>query len=374
MGEKDEDIEVYGKNKVSVALQYAYVLAEEGNSPIVEGAYVTCNQSISNFPGEPVMVYAGVENYNKCNGASGLKESDIVLRPEAFGVCKVTREACQPEIEGKKWQECDLTNSLNGEPDVTMNSYMVCLIGGIIAPLTDGQRIEELMEQNFMEYVTLEQLKQLGWYKPDEKLALELNRLLEKYDITTTERIRHFLAQCMKETSRGMWLREGEDRKFESQEDYETFYNTKRLYGYKYRGSGHIQLTGDYHYLAFATYMIQQEYPELHIIWESPAHHSGEEMWENYDRAVQKAREAGKDIEKYEKIVSEGADYVAEEYAWETAGYFWDIGNCNSIVDGLESNDPDSVNKITEIVNINTSSESYGDRRDNYEILMKVIP
>lgn len=55
-------------------------------------------------------------------------------------------------------------------------------------------------------------------------------------------------------------------------------------------------------------------------------------------------------------------------------GYFWDIGNCNSIVDGLESNDPDSVNKITEIVNINTSSESYGDRRDNYEILMKVIP
>ncbi len=101
MGEKDEDIEVYGKNKVSVALQYAYVLAEEGNSPIVEGAYVTCNQSISNFPGEPVMVYAGVENYNKCNGASGLKESDIVLRPEAFGVCKVTGEACQMEIEGK---------------------------------------------------------------------------------------------------------------------------------------------------------------------------------------------------------------------------------------------------------------------------------
>lgn len=46
---------------------------------------------------------------------------------------------------------------------------------------------------------------------------------------------------------------------------------------------------------------------------------------------------------------SEGCDYVvAEGYAWEVAGYFWDTGACNDIVDGLEPNDPESVDKVAD--------------------------
>ena len=146
MSEKNEKIIAYEEQKVSAVLQNVYKLVEENNSTIVEGAFVTCNQALD-LPNAQIRSYVGVKNYNTRNGAAGLRESDIKLYPKAFGVCKVLSEACEPEIEGKKWQECDQTHRINGEASVTLNSYMVCLKGGIIAPWTNGQRIEELMEK-----------------------------------------------------------------------------------------------------------------------------------------------------------------------------------------------------------------------------------
>lgn len=124
MCEKDKGIEAYEEQVILAALQSVYKLANGGDSPIVEGAYVTCNQSLY-FLNDKIMAYAGVKNYDTCNGAVGLRESDIVLKPDTFGLCKVTEEACKPEIEEGKWQECDQAHRVNGEPGVTMNSYMV---------------------------------------------------------------------------------------------------------------------------------------------------------------------------------------------------------------------------------------------------------
>lgn len=146
MGEKDNKITAYDEKRVSVVSENAYILVEENNLPIVEKAFVTCNQSVA-FADQKIKICVSAESNNVTNGASGLRESDIALKPERFGLCYVTEEQCEPEIEGKKWQACDQTHRINGEASVTMNSYMVCLKGGIIAPLTDGQRIEELMEQ-----------------------------------------------------------------------------------------------------------------------------------------------------------------------------------------------------------------------------------
>ncbi len=137
-------------SEIEAAVKYAYALAEDENSPIVEGAYVTCNQSLSALPGEPIRAYAGLKNYTTCNGAIGLGEEDIVLKPESLGVCRVMGEACKPDIEGNKWQECDSDHTVNGKPGVTLNSYMVCLKGGIIAPANDGQRIRERKYQDLL--------------------------------------------------------------------------------------------------------------------------------------------------------------------------------------------------------------------------------
>ena len=68
------------------AINYAYQLAENGNSPVVEGAYVTCNQSLSVFLDEPIRAYASAENNNTRNGAAGLRATDIALKPETLGV------------------------------------------------------------------------------------------------------------------------------------------------------------------------------------------------------------------------------------------------------------------------------------------------
>ena len=56
----------------------------------MESAVVTCNQSYVVFPSEPYKAYAAAENNNTRNGAAGLRATDIVLKPESFGVCKVS--------------------------------------------------------------------------------------------------------------------------------------------------------------------------------------------------------------------------------------------------------------------------------------------
>ncbi len=249
---------------------------------------------------------------------------------------------------------------------ITMSSMLFCRHGGIITPVESGQTLQ------MAGLITIDQLKLLGWNNITQDSIDELNRVLNKYGINSVERIRHFLAQCMKETERGSCLKEGGYINWSSQADYEKYYNDKTAYGYKYRGAGYLQLTWDYGYLAFATYMIQQECTDLGIEWRAPRN-TGTGFQERYDAAVQKAEEAGYNVDNYKKIVTEGADYVADEFAWESAGYDWNAKDGNSIVDGLTPDDPNSVDKITEVINRYTPSSSYEDRRDNYEELMKVI-
>ena len=60
--------------------------------------------------------------------------------------------------------------------------------------------------------------------------------------------------------------------------------------GFKFRGAGYIQVTGRYNYETFATAIGNQE------------------------------------------IVNKGADYLAQNYAWEAAGYWWRNNDINRII------------------------------------------
>lgn len=118
--------------------------------------------------------------------------------------------------------------------------------------------------------------------------------------------------------------------------------------------------------------MIKEECGIADIDWKSPAN-TGTGFEERYLDAVKKAEAAGMNIDAFKKIVTEGADYVAEEFAWEAAGYAWYEKDVNSVVDSLEPGNKNEADAVTEIINKYTPEDSYNDRRNYYEETTTVI-
>lgn len=289
------------------------------------------------------------------NGGLGLRETDIKLVPNTFGVCKLFMGPCLPAILGSRWNGCDGGNLIGGQPSVNMSSYMICSIGGLITLKTNGQRAGSTKK----EYVTLEMLQNTpvnAWvYKTictyDLETSLpeygeirkytqedvdEINRVLEKYEINTPERIAQFLAQCSVESGAGRLPVEqydGDDI-FLYFEDYETgekalsLGNTQEGDGAKYRGGGAIQITGRDAYTAFSEYM------------DDP------------------------------KILEDGALYVGQEYFWESAGYYWSVYKPESANDdrfnlNRKCDENAGVYEITGI--INKKHDGYPERKEYYD-------
>ena len=155
---------------------------------------------------------------------------------------------------------------------------------------------------------TYASLNEMGFYRVTLSSAKECYQALMAYEIDTPEEKAHFFAQCAVETNYGMWLTELGDEEYFSKTDY----------GYKYRGAGYIQMTWDFNYEAFA---IEMGDPGI-----------------------------------YEY----GAGYVAENYAWTSAGWIWSIMDMNSrIANGA------SVKDVTRT--IRGSSGSWELRQECYD-------
>ena len=186
--------------------------------------------------------------------------------------------------------------------------------------------------RSFGAEVTAEQLAQMaytdstlgeiGWMLTEESLA-ELNRVLREYGILTEEAISQFLAQAAVETAAGKWLVELGD---------EAYFNK---YGYTTgtRGAGFFHLTFEYGQMAFATWMMKRYVPGMEdIAYINPTNHEREEIRAGYYAALRLAANLGLDISAYSRIVYDaqspvptGADYLAQAFAWESAGYYWYI-------------------------------------------------
>jgi uncharacterized protein YjdB/predicted chitinase len=141
----------------------------------------------------------------------------------------------------------------------------------------------------YKEYVTKGNLTTLGWYNSSLKDAMvyDLNRVLGKYGITTKENIRLFLSQATIEGDHGNATTEYADGSaYEGRTDLG---NTQPGDGPKFKGGGYIQITGRSVYQAFANAVGDQ------------------------------------------KIVTQGVSYVAANYAWEAAGYYWSQYKKNSV-------------------------------------------
>ncbi|MCT4687063.1 RHS repeat-associated core domain-containing protein [Vallitalea sp.] len=207
-------------------------------------------------------------------------------------------------------------------------------------------------------YVTIEQLQQIytNTIVTDEMIT-DLNRALVKYGITDVENIQHFIAQTCVETGYGNSIVEkGSDK-----------YLNGKKYGKKYSGVGYIQMTWDYGYAAFASYMILESNPDLKDVakYRNPKSNNRETIFNEYNKIVSEANNRGYNISAYTDIVDVGRDYVEENYAWETAGYYW---STNGLTSANSSTPVDDVTK-----SVNKWTDSYKARRDAYDIVKQYI-
>ena len=171
-------------------------------------------------------------------------------------------------------------------------------------------------------YVTSEQLISLGWKNVTSAMIEDLNNCLIRYDITTPERIRHFISQCSHESGAGKWPKElASGEAYEGRADLG---NTQPGDGPKYKGGGYIQLTGRYNYQAFANAM-------------------GDPM-----------------------IMEGGAAYVAEKYPWSSAGFWWNKNGMNKLIDNGAT-----VEQVTRKVNGGT--RGLADRQQYYDKCCKIF-
>ena len=182
-------------------------------------------------------------------------------------------------------------------------------------------------------------LGELRWVYTEDSLR-ELNRVLWSYDIREPEAISQFLAQAAIETGAGRRLTEsGDEAYFQS-----------RGYTAGTRGAGYFHLTYDYGQMAFSVWMMKRYVPELaDIDYVNPSFHSREEVAASYYEALRTSANLGLDVSRYSRIVyaprsavTTGADYIAQQFAWESAGYYWKmagIGPALSPVPGVANAD-----------------------------------
>ena len=254
-------------------------------------------------------------------------------------------------IEDQEWKAYDESNS-QGEGKELLNaneSYMICTYGrGYLFFKDAGQVMRSEMEEMAKDQllVTIEQLQNIpdGWQFRDmvsydlttsmpnyadgtrditQDDVDELNRILWKYEINTPNRIAHFLAQTYVESQRGFGRVEryktsdlityftGE---YENNDKAKILGNTEKGDGPLFRGAGAIHITGRLNYQAFSDYM-------------------GDE-----------------------RIITDGALYVGQNYYWESAGFYWSIGKPGTANDdrydlNKKCDENASVEVITGIIN-----------------------
>ena len=173
-------------------------------------------------------------------------------------------------------------------------------------------------------YVTKEQLAAIWGCKVDlihDYEIDEMNACLRKYSITTPQRIRHFLSQTAHESGGGRYKKELSDGSYlEFREDLG---NDEVGDGKLYKGAGYLQTTGKYNYLRLSNYLNDPQ-------------------------------------------VMNGVDYVAENYPFTAAGFWWQDNDMNELIDN-------GADVLAVTKRINGGTNGLADRQQYYDTCMEVI-
>lgn len=200
----------------------------------------------------------------------------------------------------------------------------------ITSAMTEGKKMVDKIREQEAEVaplITADMLRACGWHleaMTDENIQ-DLNRVLEKYEINTPKRILFFISECAYETGYGQKTEENVTAQDLIGKNYE----------FMYRGVGYIQFTHKYAYQAFATYLTLEKYPELesYASYKNPADSDAQMIDTEYEKLLEGAEELGIDIREFTDIVDVGCDYVSNNFAWESGGYYWKNSGLNELVD-----------------------------------------
>lgn len=229
------------------------------------------------------------------------------------------------------------------------------LLGMLAAMMADNYKPTCTITNDEIESILIDS----GWDQDyvNEDMIKELAEMMDKYIITTREQICAFLAECMYESDYGRGLTEYGN---------EAYWDANG-YGTKYRGSGYIHITWEYGYQAFATYLILQDVPELqdYASYLNPKNNDAASIADEYNKLVAAAQDLGIDISDYTDIVDCGADYVAENYAWESAAYYWDANNINEVIDN-----GGNLDEVSSIIN-RWDTGTFDTREELYEATLE---
>ena len=220
-------------------------------------------------------------------------------------------------LDGVPIWATNILNSIETEQDI-MKALSVDINQWAGFARCSVEEAVRLAKNQQTQLVSKGQLYAMGWKNVNNRMVADLNDTLRKYDITSTEGIRHFLSQVSVESLCGTMLHEKYNGTPEE-------YFKKVDGGAKYRGAGYIHLTHKYNYQAFANYVNDP------------------------------------------KVVDEGYSYVEKYYAWEAAGWFWSV-----YTKGLKekADAGASVEQITLLVN--GGNNALDERKRYYDLATKI--
>ena len=149
----------------------------------------------------------------------------------------------------------------------------------------------------------------------------EMNACLRKYDITTPQRISHFLSQTAHESGGGRYKKElASGAAYEFRDDLG---NDEVGDGSKYKGAGYLQTTGKFNYQRLSDYLGDPR-------------------------------------------VMEGVDYVAENYPFTAAGFWWMDNKMNELIDA-------GADVVGVTRRVNGGTNGLADRQQYYEVCLGVL-
>lgn len=149
----------------------------------------------------------------------------------------------------------------------------------------------------------------------------DLNNCLNRYQIITPARMRHFLSQTAHESGGLRWMKElANGSSYEGRRDLG---NTQSGDGARYKGAGVIQLTGRANYQAFANFIKDPK-------------------------------------------VMQGCNYVASTYPFSSAGFWWMNNHMNALCDSGAS-----VEQVTK--RVNGGYNGLADRKAYYQKACNII-
>ena len=245
------------------------------------------------------------DSYSKIMNMFGIEEKEAIKQ---FYELNNNRDKCRDLIV---YFRCDDVETKIGEQ--------------IIVPGTNPYPDSSIIEATGRNVFSKTQLWAIGWREfMNDTVYEDLQETLREFKITTTRRLRHFFTHTTYDSQNGEFTLEDTDGA--EYENDGALGNTQEGDGLKYRGAGYLMMRGRKSFQEFADYVDDGE------------------------------------------VMNQGAEYVAEQYPWKSAGFMWYNLGLNSL-----ANDKDTT--VSQVMDeLSLDNTTLPDRELLFNLCERYIP